>query len=126
MSETAIKEVNVAGKDLKDVFLAGAKGASRFDPKDADAAFQASTEWADKHDLEPTVGNVYTLVCRAVLMTVMGPDEFNRVLDDEESAKEILEKTGPMIMERMGVSFEELDDAVKTSDGKTEDESTTE
>jgi len=112
-------EAKVAGRDYKEVFLAGAKGISRFDEKDLNDAFQMSSEWADKHDLEPTIGNGYTLVCRAVLMTVMGPEEFNRVPDSEENVDEILEKSGKMILERMGISPEELDNATETSDGKT-------
>lgn len=118
MSETTnIVELDQARKvSKKEAIKAAVNQELRFEEMLDSEAVRAEADGID-----PTVGNVLTLICRVALLSLLGEDQFSidlSSLDDEAAEAELL-KAADVIGEKLGsvgITVAELLEAYKEQD----------
>lgn len=90
--------------------MAAAK-SDAFDKEEFEKNMTLAGEWADKVDLEPTVGNVYVIGTIASLRTILG-EAFDRPVVDENGdfSEEIMEKVQEELMGFLGLALTDGND----------------
>lgn len=113
--------------DVKTGMIAGiAKGKALstdvVNDENFEKSFEKVADWAEKVELEQTVGNAYTLICMGILRTVLGDELYDRPVDfdEEENADAAMEEVKRVLLDYIGVNETDYENAVPTEEEAAE------